>query len=837
MPHITYAAIAVAQNSVLTASQEESGGSHDYASRGLIPSVISVSDSAIEMTSSPVSSFCQCRKNVFKWFCDCKSEEKLAKDTQWQEVLLKGRELKRLAEDGVRIMQQQDSPPVYSFKLNRKFMWFAGAALVTTGLGTFTYGRQLFGAGLSSSDQHNTGSTAAMGSREAFLSPEPLPTAAPMLAPRESTTHKKPEDIKRVKMDFSCIEERETLTAADILRKIGNTLLSPVEELARESQVIDYMDNMRRCPNDEEIKSLSVITRKVDQVVNAVVSLIPGAMPTVIVQRIGGTLFKMFADNLNGKTVNVQNVVELNNQVLMVAKMIADFSTKNINGQPVDKQVGLPEQTYMNKNLVHIYIKGDEYLLSHQGNKYIATRGEKELEVSYSNKNKIWFPVEETLAIKDTILNRHENLPGKMISHADVIDLKMARTLQDVPQLNAKRFIRTQPNNKGIYRYSISGKKNNKMAVKLNGQFYCVRKGTAQPYLTLDSRPDIEIVNYYGKYYLTSQEEGVGVAYSPCRVTRSPVLPCLAFSGDVERILKNNLDAGMSPDKVGELSAGKKFPTILVSGNGKNYIKHNSLLFRVKIVQEGSARYNKETEVRIFARRRSGFLKRKKEFYIGSGYFSPVAGDGVLTTKIESTMEVFKFTRPTAEAYHLLQDFDNKNGGITSGEYESIRVYGGASYTTINGFLLDDMPEEYISPHIRESAFQHVTNIRKMLKKLPVIHGMVYRGCIPGKQGMKAFAELKPGDIISSKKFISASTEQQVARNFAAAANGVRYKIAVEKAAHPVMLYTGKLTEAEVLIEDNTIFRCKAISCRDIELEEVVNPSGDELARLKYIFI
>lgn len=114
-------------------------------------------------------------------------------------------------------------------------------------------------------------------------------------------------------------------------------------------------------------------------------------------------------------------------------------------------------------------------------------------------------------------------------------------------------------------------------------------------------------------------------------------------------------------------------------------------------------------------------------------------------------MELFNFSRPTAEAYHLLQDFDDNSGGITSDEYTSIRNYGGNSYFTINGFLLENMPEQYLSPHIREQAFQHVKNIRTLLKKLPSIQGVVYRGGKPNSQGMMDLAELKSGDIISSK--------------------------------------------------------------------------------------
>ncbi|MCK8201757.1 hypothetical protein LXA61_17485, partial [Erwinia amylovora] len=62
--------------------------------------------------------------------------------------------------------------------------------------------------------------------------------------------------------------------------------------------------------------------------------------------------------------------------------------------------------------------------------------------------------------------------PAKnFFSYLDVFDIEMANRLKGVRQLDARAFIRIQPNKEGIYRYTLRGKKNQLLALKLNDKF------------------------------------------------------------------------------------------------------------------------------------------------------------------------------------------------------------------------------------------------------------------------------------------------------------------------------------------------------------------------------
>ncbi|CAX55035.1 ADP-ribosyltransferase [Erwinia pyrifoliae] len=848
MPRTISEAASADRTSLLIIPHQSRGDDDktDCPDRGLALSIFSVSGSAIEMITPHHSSFIQCWQQAVSglngWLCASESKTSSADEAELQEMHIKGAELQLLAEDCVRNGQRPGAIAPPAFRMSGKFACFAGAALVTAGAGALAYTHHLFSSGgmtEPAADRHTDSTASVTGKAMSSLQPEPLPMAAAIWAPKEAATTKKipTDDVKRVKIDFSCLEQRQSLGLSGILRQIGKTLSNPVEALAHESMIIAYYNKLGRCPDDLAIQHMAAIAGRVDQTVSMLLSLFPEMTPLVIMQRIGGKLFIMLADDLEGKSLDPQDVIDINNPVLMVAKVVADISPKDEYGHIIDQHVVLPEQTFIRYGRLHIYLNGEEYLLVHHGEKYLAIGDRGEVEVSYSVENQSWSLVSKKDAVRNPVSSLDKKTSKNLISHLDVFDLEMAARLKGVRKLDARLFAHLNPNKKGIYHYSLPGKKQHLLALKLNGKFYRVSKGSTERHLAIYARPESEVFLFHGKYYLASKKQSIGVTYSSCRLKRAPGLPCMSFSADVGKILADNHEAGVILIKSGELHPDKKYPAILVSSNGKNYIKHNGVLFRVKIVHKGTAEHASDAEVHIYGRKPSGLLKRKKEFYITSGFFSLVNGENFLTSKIENTMELFNFSRLTAEAYHLLEDFDNNIGGITSDEYKSIRTYGGNSYANINGFMLENMPEQYKSPPVREQAFQHVKNIRTLLKKLPSIHGVVYRGSKPDCHGMMDLAELKSGDIIASKKFISTSTEQQVARNFAAAANGIRYKINVVKAAHPVMLYTGKLTEAEILIEDNTVFRCKAITGRDIELEEVVNPSDDEKDRLKYLFI
>ncbi|CCG87834.1 ADP-ribosyltransferase [Erwinia piriflorinigrans] len=843
MRDIKQVSVASDRTSLLNVTSESLKEDVGCGVRKLTPNITSLSNFADENSSPCVFSPGQPLKSVpsflSKFLPWSDKDRESSVDIELQEICTTGRELQRLADGYAHVRPQPDSCLTPAFRINGKLGWFSAAALLTTGIGAFAYSRELFGTGNQDSpltDPTHTHSTSAM--RGVTSLPEPLPIAAPIWVPRESTTTSEmPDDVKIVMKDFSCIKERETLTAVDIFRKIGSTLLSPVEELARESQVINYLNNIGHCPNEEEMKFLSEITSKVDQVINAVISLIPGAMSVVIIKRVGGNLFKMFADNMEGKPVDFYNAYALNDQVLMMAKMIADFSPKDENGQLINDKLALPEDTYLEDGDMTTWIDTAKYIIINKKGDFIARGNDGEFPTRYSNQKKSWYLVRDKNDLAYLPLSPLQDANPIIIPYPAIADFEIADALKDVRPLDANLFSASRPNDKGIYRCPKEQNRSAMQAVKLNGMFYRVSAGTTKKRMAIYEKTESEIIMYDGTWYLATKDKRAEVKSVPCRVKRSPYSLCMSYSQDLNEVLTANRDYASSPLTFSWLRSDKDNPAILVSENNKKYIQHNGAVFKIKVVSPINSDVMGSSEIRIFGKKRTGLFKRKNDFYITSAYFSELKGNGYLYSKIENVMETLYLPRSIAEAYQSVKDFERAKGQITSEEYASIRAYGGVSYRDINDFIYNGRLNDYTDSERKATVISHIKNIRTLLKKLPSIDGVVYRGSQLTTLGAKAFSELKAEDIISSRKFISASMDRAVANIFAAGPNAIRYTIHVKKSAHPILTFTGKLREAEVIIEDNVLFRCVYVYGRDVVLEEIVNPSTHDMRRLKNVYI
>ncbi|WP_168429163.1 ADP-ribosyltransferase [Erwinia amylovora] len=813
---------------------------------GLSANIISVSRAANEILASGHQRWYQSRQQGLRrpaWrILGINSDKSDDNDTQLHKVCVEGGELQRLAEDCSRACMEARVQQTPVFKLCGKSGWLAGAALATFSIGVFGCSRYAFGAGGASRPATNMSENLLLSPTSvgtASTQPEPLPIAAgiwaaEMASPSEIT---QANDVQIAKLDFSCLDERQTLTLADIFRQIGNTLLNPVEELAKEVQVIDYYNSLGRCPDGDEIKFLSSVTSKVDQVVSALISMIPGVMPAVIIQRVGGSLFRIFADDLEGKPIDFYNVLAINEQVMMMAKMIADFSPKDENGQLINNAFSLPENTGLEAGHVTVWIGNAKYRITNKHGAFLAHGKSGEFPVNYSYKDKSWYLVENEKKLLSLAISPAVKAHQLAFAYSNRIDFEIADTLKDVLPLNARLFRVSRPNGQGIYRY-FRKKKEVVLAVKLNGKFYRVCSGTTKQRMSFYDKPASEIIMFDKTWYLAPDDKSVEVKSVSCTVKRSPPSLCMSYSEDLDKILADNHDYGVNPLEITWLRSDANNPAILVSAkNNKKYIQHNGVLFRVKLVSTTSSGSAGSREVRIYGKKRLGFLKRKTKFNIAIGYFSESKGNSFLYSKIESVMESLYLPRPTAEAYQAVKDFERKNGEITADEYESIRAYGGVRYREINDFIYNGRLNDYADAELKATVVADIENIRGLLKKLPSIDGVVYRGSQLNTHGVDALNDLKAEDIISSRKFISASMDPVIANAFAAGPNAVRYTIYVRKAAHPILTFTGKLREAEVLIEDNTVFRCVYIYGRDVVLEELVNPSGYDLRRLKHLYI
>lgn len=129
------------------------------------------------------------------------------------------------------------------------------------------------------------------------------------------------DDVKIVKLyDFSCINNGENLSFAQVLRQIGKTLQQPVTMLTTESKNIDSWNNGRSCPESDEISRITNIPSKIDGIVSQVMGLLPGSQPLAITQYIVGPLLEFAANALEGKPTSPEQAFALVQQVTQQAR-------------------------------------------------------------------------------------------------------------------------------------------------------------------------------------------------------------------------------------------------------------------------------------------------------------------------------------------------------------------------------------------------------------------------------------------------------------------------------------------------------------------------------------
>lgn len=117
-----------------------------------------------------------------------------------------------------------------------------------------------------------------------------------------------PDDVKIEKMyDFSCLDVRNNMKFTDVLRTIGRTFDQPVDAIAKESQVIHFMNTKKAgCPDPESVAELEKYTKPIDSIINLAVGMIPGMQPVAILKLLVGPSMQMAADDLEGKPVDIE---------------------------------------------------------------------------------------------------------------------------------------------------------------------------------------------------------------------------------------------------------------------------------------------------------------------------------------------------------------------------------------------------------------------------------------------------------------------------------------------------------------------------------------------------
>lgn len=397
---------------------------------------------------------------------------------------------------------------------------------------------------------------------------------------------------------------------------------------------------------------------------------------------------------------------------------------------------------------------------------------------------------------------------------------------RNLPELEKSLFAEIKPDEQGIFHYSDPHSATDKLAVFIENRFYAVCPGTFQGmYILNDER---EIVFFDGGYYEKKQHPVDHVRYTECRARRAPGASCIRISESIQDALIKNRDKGLTQEDAMIVGQDPAHPALFINIEGKKFIGSDGRFFRTK---------EKENVFTIYARKRTGLLsafKRREE--IATFKFSQLHGEQYLHTPTEAIMETLGASHPAARLYNQYLERDGGQYQTTAAERRAISDYTRNVSDMINEYLELGMPEGFLGPMFAEQSLNIVTNIRSLLNKLPSFHGVVYRG---GELPPEIRATLKPGDTLLVKKFVSTSADENIALAHKAGKgpHQALYKIHVTRAAHAISGFTHNLHEAEVLIEDSTLFRCLSINGDNVELKEVLDASRLDETNVKVVSI
>ncbi|CAO95055.1 hypothetical protein [Erwinia tasmaniensis] len=224
-----------------------------------------------------------------------------------------------------------------------------------------------------------------------------------LAAPQPLTTVLPPPEVSKKKLfDLSCVEERVKLSFSEVLRNIADTLNSPMKKTGEEWQIIyDYKILKSGCPKSSDKIYLLNIMKYIDIVANKIISLFPDLVPLMILQNIIPPVLKSIADSMDGKQIDADLIIEINNQLLTLPILFA--SSLDLHG----RNMLTKEKNGVMKNIIPEKIKirdGDAYLMFSGGvfkmmkdsdGVYIYDIDHKSLQLSkkhmiYKRSNRKW---------------------------------------------------------------------------------------------------------------------------------------------------------------------------------------------------------------------------------------------------------------------------------------------------------------------------------------------------------------------------------------------------------------------------------------------------------------
>lgn len=448
-----------------------------------------------------------------------------------------------------------------------------------------------------------------------------------------------------------------------------------------------------------------------------------------------------------------------------------------------------------------------------------------DIDIGNDIPNQVFNDLLPTAEIALSELESRQTIVTADAAHNLLISDEVLLHIERAPTLDATLFSDLKPDNEGLYHYTQPGEYVKKIAILMDDKFYSLTPTDTHGLYYLENGTEVVLLD--GVYHIRKIASDVRIKYTTCHVKRTPGVGCLHFSEGLNTLLESHLHDGMSEIDIGTIRPHDTFTSLYVNNEGKLFIAYKDVYFRVKESHSG---------FKILAKKRVGvfhsLLSRKT---LAKFHFSFSNGMYYLNTSVENTMETLRCSKAAAELHHFNLKHNTQRDLITREEIYAIKSYGNMGFDPINDYMMDGMPKTNARPLNREQdLINAVKNIRSLLRKLPGYEGTVYRG---GMLTHEELASLKPGDVITSKKFLSSSADMLIAKGYAHSRGdeGAFFTINSRHKGHPIGFYTMRIYEAEVLFEDHTLFVCTSVEGRNIALEELSEAESKKVTNARII--
>ncbi|CCG85374.1 Toxin A [Erwinia piriflorinigrans CFBP 5888] len=244
------------------------------------------------------------------------------------------------------------------------------------------------------------------------------------LPTRKPSTSTAPESgvIKKKLFDFSCAKERDDLSFANVLRNIADSLNGPMGKIGEEWQIIyNYNILKKGCPKASDKEYLLNTLHYIDLVTNKIVALFPNFSPLIILQNLIPPVLKSIADNVDGKPIDANLIIEINSQLLSLPLLFSssldlhgrNMLTKERDG--IGKNI-IPEKIELKRGDAYVSIYGGQHkMMRDTDGVCIYDMDIKSLQlskkhISYIRNHKKWIVTKSTKVMQPEVENGEAEL-------------------------------------------------------------------------------------------------------------------------------------------------------------------------------------------------------------------------------------------------------------------------------------------------------------------------------------------------------------------------------------------------------------------------------------------